>query len=246
MTPELAQFSDWVLALLPRLFIYPGGLWMLAGVLLVRLAGSGATAIRPGPWLEDLLRTGLPSLALAWVAIALLPLPGASTLPSPVDIWVLAALLAVSLLLDVGLRNPQGLVIKQTGEAITLAVLAPLAAGDLPITIPTDYLNHEPLAFGLTVAAVVLGVVVILWLGCSGLAGQVCCLAWLALALAPIYGDMWTISTVWIFGSVAIARLGARGFERIAGTPDDLREWTRFILWLPACLALGALLLAAL
>jgi len=31
MTPALAQFSDWVLALLPRLFIYPGGLWMLMG-----------------------------------------------------------------------------------------------------------------------------------------------------------------------------------------------------------------------
>ncbi|HST06038.1 MAG TPA: hypothetical protein VLQ48_15070 [Chloroflexia bacterium] len=246
MTPELAQFSDWVLALLPRLFIYPGGLWLLAGVLLVRLAGGGATAIRPGVWLDDLLRTDLPSLALAWVVVALLPLPEASILPSPVDIWVLAALLALSLLLDVGLRNPQGLVIKQTGVAITLAVLAPLAAGDLPITAPNDYLNHAPLAFGLTMAAVVLGVVVILWLGCRGLAGQVRCLAWLGLALAPIYGDMWTISTVWIFGAAVIVALGARGFERIAGTPDDLRGWTRVILWLPACLALGALLLAAL
>ena len=55
--------------------------------------------------LDDLMGANLPSLAIAWAGVALLPLPGASVLPSPVDRWALAAVLAVSLLLDSGMRS---------------------------------------------------------------------------------------------------------------------------------------------
>jgi hypothetical protein len=246
MTPALAQFSDWVLALLPRLFIYPGGLWMLAGVLLVRLAVGGARAIGGRVWLDDLLGADLPSLAVAMSALALLPLVGASALPVPVDRWALAALLTVSLLLDTGVRNAERPSIALPACAITLAILAPLAAGDSLVALTGDYLSRAPVAFGLAVAAVLLGLAVMLWLGCTSLAGQVRGLGWLALALTPVYGDMWPAATVWVFGTAAVVWFGAGRLKtRVVREQGGLIGWALATQWLLAFLALGVSLLAA-
>lgn len=247
MTPELAQFSDWVLALLPRLFIFPGGLWLLAGVALIRLAGDGTKGVEPKAWLDDLTGADLPSLALAWAGVALLPLPGASVLPTPADRWSLAALLAVSLLLDLGMQGANRTRIAHAGAAITLAILAPLAAGDSLLGLPADLASRAPLAFGLAVAAVGVGLIEMLWWGGSGPAGQVRGLGWLALALIPDYGDMWPMATTWVFGAGVVAWfLAGRIRARLVREQGTLPEgWALAILWLPAFLALGASLLAA-
>jgi hypothetical protein len=245
MTPELAQFSEWVLALLPRLFIYPGGLWLLVGIALIRLAGDGTKGVGPRAWLDDLMGANLPSLAIAWAGVALLPLPGASALPSPVDRWALAAVLGVSLLLDSGMRGAGRGRMAQAGAAITLAILAPLVGGDSLVGLPADYVSRAPLAFGLAVAAVVVGLVMMVWWGGGGLAGQVRGLGWLALALAPVFGDMWPAVTAWVFGAGIIVWLVAgRAKTRPVREQGVLPEgWPLAILWLPAFLALGASLL---
>ena len=247
MTPELAQFSQWVLALLPRLFIYPGGVWLLVGIALIRLAGDGTKGVGPRAWLDDLMGADLPSLAVAWAGIAMLPLPGASVLPTAVDRWALASVLAVSLLLDSGTRGANGMRMANAGAAITLAIVAPLAGGDSLVGLPADYASRAPLAFGLAVAAVAVGLVVIVWWGGAGLAGEVRGLGWLALALMPVYGDMWPVVTVWVFGAGMIIWFVARRTRtRIVDKQGALAEgWTLAILWLPAFLALGASLLAA-
>lgn len=247
MTPELAQFSEWVLALLPRLFVYPGGLWLLAGVALIKLGGKGTKGVEPKAWLDDLMGANLPSLAIAWAGVALLPLPGASVLPLPVDRWALAATLAVSLLLDCGMQGANRSRMAQAGAAITLAILAPLAAGDSLVELPADLVSRAPLAFGLAAAAVVVGLVVMAWWGGWGLAGEVRGLGWLALTIMPVYGDMWPEVTAWVFGAgVAVWFVAGRTKTRLVGGQGASGEgWTLAILWLPAFLALGASLLAA-
>lgn len=247
MTPELAQFSEWVLALLPRLFIYPGGLWLLAGVALIRLAGKVTKGVEPRAWLDGLMGADLPSLAIAWAGVALLPLPGASVLPSPVDRWALAAVLAVSLLMDNEMRGVGRVRTVQAGAAITLAILAPLAGGNSMVGLPVDYVSRAPLVFGLAVAAVVVGLVVMVWWGGRGLAGGARGLGWLALALMPIYGDMWPVVTAWILGAgIVVWFVGGRAKTHLVREQGALAEgWASAILWLPAFLALGASLLAA-
>lgn len=247
MTPELAQFSEWVLALLPRLFIYPGGLWLLVGVALIRLAGDGAKRVGPKAWLDDLMRANLLSLAIAWAGVALLPLPGTSVLPSPVDRWALATVLAVSLLLDSGMRGAGRGRMAQAGAAITLAILGPLAGGDSIVGLPADYASRAPLAFGLAVVAVMVGLVVMVWWGGGGLAGEVRGPGWLALALMPVYGDMWLLVTAWVFGAgIIVWFVAGKAKTRLVREQGALPEgWVLVILWLPAFLALGASLLAA-
>jgi hypothetical protein len=242
MTPELAQFSEWVLALLPRLFIYPGGVWLLAGVALIRLAGDGTKGTGPRAWLDDLMGANLPSLAIAWAGVAVLPLPGASVLPTAVDRWALAAVLAVSLLLDNGMRGVNGKRMAQAGAAITLAIVAPLAIGDSLVGLSPDYASRAPLAFGLAVAAVVIGLVGMVWWGGRGLAAEVRGLGWLALALSPVYGDMWPTITVVVFGAgIIVWFVAGRTRTRIVHEQGALAErWVLAILWLPAFLALGA------
>lgn len=246
MTPELAQFSDWVLALLPRLFIYPGGLWLLVGVALIRLAENGTKGVEPRAWLDDLMGANLPSLAIAWTGVALLPLPGASVLPEPVDRWALAAVVAVSLLLDGGMRGAGKGRMAQAGAAITLAILAPLAGGDSIAGLPAYYASRAPLAFGLAVAAVVIGLVVMVWWRGGGIAGEVRGLGWLALALMPVYGDMWPVVTAWVFGAgIMVWFVAGKAKTRLMGEQGAPGEgWVPAILWLPAFLALGASLLA--
>jgi len=100
VTPELASFSDWTLALLPRLFLYPGGLWLLVMLLALRFASGCARSVYPRALFADLSHANLISVSTAWVALALAPFPSSATLPSPVDSLVLAAIALLSLLLD--------------------------------------------------------------------------------------------------------------------------------------------------
>jgi hypothetical protein len=96
---DLAGFSEWTLALLPRLFLYPGGLWLLAVVVAFRSLAGGRHRISLGALSADFLRTDLFDLAIAWAAVALLPIGGA-LLPFPTDRLAIAGLLSISLAFD--------------------------------------------------------------------------------------------------------------------------------------------------
>ena len=120
-------FAAWLASLLPRLLLYPGGLGLLAA------AAGALRARRTGP---D--RGPLPALhrlagALAWLALALLPLPGAAPLPLPPDLLVLAALLLAAGILSGGTGA-------ETGPGSLLAVgalgAAAIGAGRLVPPLP--------------------------------------------------------------------------------------------------------------
>jgi hypothetical protein len=243
MTPELAQLSDWVLALLPWLFFFPGGLWVLVGVGLMRLAERMGWGLWAG---GDVEGADLLPLAVGWAGVALLPLPGASVLPTPVDRWALAMVFGVSLLLDWGGKEAGKRGIAQVGSGITLAIVAPLAAGGSLMGAGADRVRRAPLAAWLAAGAVGLGVGVMMWLEERGLAADVRGVGWIALALAPAYGDMWLAATGLVFGVAVVVGFVA-GRAKRGGKPEQggAGGWrVEAILWLPACLGLGALLLA--
>src|SRR5947209_7751164 len=108
MNSWLPLFSDRTAALLPRLLLYPGGLWALIMLLWLRTLSSGVEGGKP--WSLPSFRLLLsilvveprsqPAAAAAWVGLALLPLPGAAALPFPADRLSLAGLLLTSLALD--------------------------------------------------------------------------------------------------------------------------------------------------
>jgi len=92
----LSAFAGFVLAVLPRLLLYPGGLCAVLAVALP--AGLRRRADREPHLLPE--GQALAALALAWSGVALLPLPGAPPLPGGPDLLgPLALLLAASLLL---------------------------------------------------------------------------------------------------------------------------------------------------
>jgi hypothetical protein len=97
----LAAFTDFMLVVVPRLLLYPGGLFAAACALVLALALPRITRTatpQPGP---PATREGetLAALALAWTAWALLPLPAAPALPGAPDLLgPLALLLAATLL----------------------------------------------------------------------------------------------------------------------------------------------------
>jgi hypothetical protein len=244
MTPELAAFSDWVLALLPRLFLYPGGLWLVAGLVVIRWARDGRGGVRPGHWVGALAQANLGAVATAWAALSLLPLPGAQPLPTPVDRWALGALLAISLLLDLDgveshVRRWRGL----AGAGITLALLAPLA-GEPGLLVSEAALGMS-WAARLAIFAVGLGIVVLVWSGDVGLGGEVRGLAWLGMALAPVWPllpDSWLTPTFAVFLVAGFIYRGAKRVTKIPA-PAQLMWLGLAIQWL---LALGALLTALL
>jgi hypothetical protein len=165
VTPDLAAFSDWALTLLPRLFLYPGGLFLLVALMLLRVASGGVGALTPRAALRDFARTDTLSLALVWAAVALLPLPSWS-LPFEPEVPALALLLALSLLLDITGNGSREQAL--AGGAITLAVLVPavgFAAGALVWAV-----------VGLAVLA---GVYALAAAQEGGLAGQARAIGWL-------------------------------------------------------------------
>jgi hypothetical protein len=246
VTPELASFSDWTLALLPRLFLYPGGLWLLVVLLALRFASGGARSVSPRALLADLSRANLLSISAAWVALALAPFPGAATLPSPVDSLVLAAIAVLSLLLDTaeGGDSPQShwRVERRlwAAGAITLALVLPtLVSGSL--LVPS---GGSTLFLAASSLAVVAGLLALCWERNSEIAGQVRWLAWFCLGVVPLWqrltGDSALAASLFVLVGVGI--LG--GMRNVQGSLRG-EFLALFIAWLLALLALLWALLAA-
>jgi hypothetical protein len=98
---SLAGFSDWALALIPRLFLYPGGLAIAAALALALFTSRRAPGTSvPRHALSLVANANILSLALAWAALSILPIPGMAPLPFPVDCFALVAVVAASLLFD--------------------------------------------------------------------------------------------------------------------------------------------------
>ena len=127
MDSALSQFSDWTLALLPRLFLYPGGLWVLGALVWLNLIRGGFSARR---WAQGLASTPtMLSAAVAWAALALMPLPGVPPMPIPADRFALVGLLVTSLLISVYSDDSLSLNGALVGVGLAVAALAPLASG---------------------------------------------------------------------------------------------------------------------
>lgn len=176
---ELAPFSDWTLSLVPRLFLYPGGAGLLAALLFLRLLVGGHGALSPRQLAKSLLSANLPSLAVTWAAMALLPLPGTQPLTLPADRFTLAALLALSLLLDRPSAEEGWL-----GAGITLALMAPVAEGDSLLLAP----DTQTLSHWVSMLAVLVGLAGLMSIDRSNLSAQVRCLAWLGVSAWPLCG----------------------------------------------------------
>lgn len=96
----LAGFSDWVLALLPRLFLVPGGVCLLIAIGLHYLAAGNLRRTALRTLLRAFLKENTLALATAWVAVALIPFAGIAPLLFPVDTFALLALPIASLAFD--------------------------------------------------------------------------------------------------------------------------------------------------
>lgn len=240
---ELAGFSDWALSLLPRLFLYPGGVWLLAALLWLRLASSGPTPIRPAALVADLLKASLPALAVGWAALALISLPGASPLAAPIDRLILAALPLVSLALsgvDDSSKREEGWI----GAGITLALLSPLTQGQTLLLLSDEAIWGVSSA--LSVLSVALGLAALSTAIKRDMSGAVRWLAWLGLGLAPVWtawaqpplpGIYWT-SLVYTFAIAILAIIGKFMSARIRN-----REAVVTGVWALAVLSLLAALL---
>jgi hypothetical protein len=243
MTPELSTFSDWTLALLPRLFLYPGGLWLLAALLLVRFASSGIRSVSLGVMASDLGRANLLSVAVAWACVAVMPFPGAPALPSGVDALALAWLPALSMLIDISAVSPARALV---ACAITLALLLPAVEGGSLLA------SSEGSAFVLVASslAVVAGLLALSLLGHAGIASETRWVAWFCLGVVPIWqkvaGDsIWATGLFVLVGVLAIN--GATRLPSISSSKAGQREpagpgwWRR-----PAGLAMASAWLLAL
>ena len=221
----LEGFSHWVLDLLPRLFFYPGGLWAIVMLLIVRAAFGGLGAAQPRSLAASLLRAPLLPTAAAWVALALLPLPASGPLHFPVDRLVLAGLLLTSLVLDqrprtrdqgptLGTRDPEPGT--YFGVAIALAILAPLAGGQALLPGPLNWGTPGLLALG----AVAVGLCAISASTALTLPGALRWLAWLGLAADEFWASMGYAPGWLSLGATslafAIAIVGIAGAGRLA------------------------------
>ena len=231
MTPDLAAFSDWVLALLPRLFVYPGGLWLLAALALFRLPSGGVHTLSPRAMLRDLADANTLPLALAWAAVALLPVPGWA-LPFAPGPYVLAPLLALSLLVDI--KHEGGGEQALAGGAITFALLVP----------PVDGLPGV-FVWLLAGVAVLAGVYALAAIRGDGLAGEARAIGWVWLwltgGLALLSGDQ-----AWLAPVVLPAAAFALGVVLRAARRGRGEAVAPVIAWTLALLSLLAALLPGL
>jgi hypothetical protein len=217
---DLASFSDWTLALLPRLFLYPGGAWMLAMLLALRFASGGAAAIRPRTLIYDLSRARLLSLALAWAGLALMSLPGTALLPFPADRLVLLGLLAASLAFDGRPSGEDNAWMKALhGVVISLALLAPLAGGRALLRAADTWALPDLMA----ALAVLIGLVALSPSVRHSLSGGARWLSWLGLALVPLWSQSYvggvlgtSLSYLLFVGLLALLGRVADRWERAA------------------------------
>jgi hypothetical protein len=230
VTPDLAAFSDWTLALLPRLFLNPGGLFLVGALALLRAATGGLGALSPRALLHDFAGANTLSLALVWAAIAMVAVPG-RPLPFAPGAPVLALLLALSLLLDItGGRGPEQAL---AGAAVTLALLVPAVESGAGLVVW--------IAVGLAVLA---GVYALSALR-ADLAAQARAVGWVwlwlsgGLAYLPT-GPAWLALVLLPAGALVVGLvLRAARAGKIAGAASPVIAWS---LALPSLLA--ALLLA--
>lgn len=244
MTPELAGFSDWVLALLPRLFLFPGGLWMIVGVAMIRFGSGGIAALHWRSWAADLKKTNTWAVATAWAALALLPLPGSASLPTPIDRWTLAALGAISFLLDLrGVKDQERRWYANAAAGITFALIAPLASAQRLL------ISERQMDIGWTAApwlvSVLAGIVALLWLGEGGIGAQVRWLLWASMALSPVLiylPDNWLTGSAIIPLTAGVLWAGRKIVADKFPAPKPLIRGALLIQWLPALVGLMALL----
>jgi hypothetical protein len=235
----LEGFSDWVLALLPRLFLYPGGVWLLVALVGLRVAIGGKASLRPATFITDLLKASLPALSVAWAAISLLPLPGASPLGAHIDRLALAAIILTSMALD---ATPDW---KEVAISVgmALAVLSPLARESGLLSEARSW----EVASALSMVCVAVGLVALSGGVGRDLPGAVRWLAWLGLGFAPVlagWGEPLLPGIYWtsLIYATAIAIFAVAGrFTSIYAPAKDLRLVT--LTWGVSTLSLVAALL---
>lgn len=194
----LTGFSDWALSLLPRLFLYPGGLAVVVALFLAlfisRLATGTARKSLLHHALHLLTNANIPALACAWAALAILPLPGASPLPLQVDRFSLVAVAATSLLFDVAYEREHTKDELWSNVAIVLALISPLAShrGLVPGGQEQGIVDY------LAGVAVLVGLVGSVGSACYRWSGAARWLAWwgAALTLGALPGDVWGLTTL--------------------------------------------------
>lgn len=191
MNTDLSHFSEWALALLPRLFLYPGALFALAAWVMLRLAVDGVTGINPRTLILSMTRLNLPA-ALAWVAVALLPLPAAAPLSFPAGTFVIAGLLLTSLVTGwsglTGEREYVPAAALSANIALAAAVIAPAAAGSTLLR-PTVEGTGGQITQWLALAAGMAGLCVLAPGAAREFSSGLRWLAWLGLLAYPLFGQ---------------------------------------------------------
>ena len=226
----LAGFSDWALALLPRMFLYPGGLAIVAALLLALFMPRPATVTAPTTLLHKTLHliahANIPALACAWAALSILPLPGVSLLPFPIDRFTVVAIIAISLLFDLATRSESDPEELWPNLAIVLALMSHVASqrGLVPGAAGPDVVAY------LAGAAVMAGLVGLLESVGYGWSRAARWLAWwgAAFALGMVPGGM--LGLVSLPGVLVLGW----GAQRLG--------WSKYATTLAYLLALAALL----
>ena len=221
MTDESAAFAAWILGLLPRLALWPGGVALV-------LAGGWAWWARRQPGGAPTAWSSLDrlALALAWVAVALLPLPGAAPLPLAPDALVLLGLLLAAAGLAGGdTRSLPGLGLCAGAVAILAAGAGSFVLPFASIPLPVTLLAALAYAWGLASQAdatrrpLPAALHLLLWLGWVGLAGSLpspgnllagsgTLFLLLALVGLPLPA-LWAHRTAWIGGLALAAAVAA-------------------------------------
>ena len=226
----LAGFSDWALALLPRMFLYPGGLAIVAALLMALFMPRPAAGTTPTTPLHKTLHliahANIPALACAWAALSILPLPGISLLPFPADRFTMVAIIAISLLFDLATRRESGREELWPNLAIVLALMSPVTSqrGLVPGASGPGVVDY------LAGAAVVAGLVGLFESVSYGWSRAARWLAWwgAAFALGMVPGGMWGLV------SLPLALVLGWGAQRLG--------WSKYATLLAYLLALAALL----
>ena len=181
----LSAFSDWTLVLLPRLFLYPGGIWALGVLLLLRFACGGLSAVKAHSLRADFARSESLVIATAWASLALMPLPGTAPLPFPIDRFALAGLLATSFLLARrGASDMKRGRIPPIEVAMTLAVLAPMASSSTLLRIGES--GNAAIANVAALSSLAVGLC-LLWPEVLDMGTGVRWLGWLGLGAVPLW-----------------------------------------------------------
>jgi len=148
----LNAFAGFMLAVLPRLLLYPGGLFagICIAVLALVLPRISRAAAPPAPTYAASGGAVLVALALAWTAWALLPLPGTTPLPGAPDLLTpLGLLLGAGLLSRAPSLDAVGWRREACGRPLLLAaplvaLAAPSPASLMPALVSSAAASVDP------------------------------------------------------------------------------------------------------